>query len=82
MLFQPSASRGRRHERVGQAKQALFSGTTALFLVTITQWIVPGRRVVDAERITLPIGIGMVAGIAAVAPLVRPSGANDASVLR
>ena len=60
------------------AEQALPSGTTALFLATIPLWIVLGRRVVDRERITVPIGLGLVAGIAGVAILVRPGGANDA----
>jgi drug/metabolite transporter (DMT)-like permease len=60
------------------AEQALPSGTTALFLATIPLWIVIGRRVVDRERITLPIGTGLVAGIAGVAILVRPEGASDA----
>jgi len=60
------------------AEQALPSGTTALFLATIPLWIVLGRRVVDHERITVPIGLGLVAGIAGVAILVRPGGANDA----
>jgi len=60
------------------AEQTLPSGTTALFLATIPLWIVLGRRVVDRERITVPIGVGLVAGIAGVAILVRPGGANDA----
>ena len=60
------------------AEQTLPSGTTALFLATVPLWIVLGRRVVDHDRITLPIGAGLVAGIAGVAILVRPSGANDA----
>jgi len=60
------------------AEQTLPSGTTALFLATIPLWIVLGRRVVDHERITVPIGFGLVAGIAGVAILVRPGGAGDA----
>jgi drug/metabolite transporter (DMT)-like permease len=60
------------------AEQTLPSGTTALFLATIPLWIVLGRRVADRERITVPIGFGLVAGIAGVAILVRPGGANDA----
>jgi drug/metabolite transporter (DMT)-like permease len=58
------------------AEQTLPSGTTALFLATIPLWIVLGGRVVDHERITLPVGIGLVAGIAGVAILVRPGGAG------
>src|SRR3954452_1614879 len=60
------------------AEQTLPSGTTALFLATIPLWIVLGRRVVDRERITVPIGLGLAAGIAGVTILVRPGGANDA----
>ncbi|MFI5889872.1 EamA family transporter [Actinoplanes sp. NPDC051513] len=59
------------------AEQTLPSGTTALFLATIPLWIVAGRRVVDRERITLPVGIGLVAGVAGVAILVRPGGGGD-----
>src|SRR5690349_1855033 len=59
------------------AEQTLPSGTTALLLATIPLWIVAGRRVVDRERITLPVGIGLVAGVAGVAILVRPGGGGD-----
>lgn len=60
------------------AEQTLSSGTTALLLATIPLWIVLGRRVVDHERIALPVGVGLAAGIAGVAILVRPGGAGDA----
>lgn len=59
------------------AEQHLSSGTTALFLATIPLWIVLGRRVVDAEKITVPVALGLVAGIAGVAVLVPPGGGGD-----
>jgi drug/metabolite transporter (DMT)-like permease len=60
------------------AEQSLPSGTTALLLATIPLWIVLGRRVFDREKISLPVALGLVAGIAGVALLVRPAGAGDA----
>lgn len=59
------------------AEQTLPSGTTALFLATIPLWIVLGRRVVDHEKISLPVGLGLAAGVAGVAILVRPAGTGD-----
>jgi len=59
------------------AEQTLPSGTTALLLATIPLWIVLGRRVADDERITPAVALGLLAGIAGVALLVRPSGTGD-----
>jgi drug/metabolite transporter (DMT)-like permease len=59
------------------SEQALPSGTTALFLATIPLWIVLGRRVVDHERIGPMVALGLVAGMAGVTVLARPSGAGD-----
>jgi drug/metabolite transporter (DMT)-like permease len=58
------------------AEQALPSGATALLLATIPLWIVVGRRVVDHERIGLPVGLGLLAGIGGVTVLSRPTGAG------
>jgi drug/metabolite transporter (DMT)-like permease len=62
------------------AEQTLSSGTTALLLATIPLWIVIGRRVVDRERITPAVGLGLLAGIAGVAILVRPGGGDAVAV--
>jgi drug/metabolite transporter (DMT)-like permease len=59
------------------AEQTLPSGTTALFLATIPLWIVLGRRIADRERIGPLVALGLVAGIAGVAVLARPSGAGS-----
>jgi drug/metabolite transporter (DMT)-like permease len=56
------------------AEQSLSSGTTALLLATIPLWIVLGRRMVDHERITPAVAVGLAAGIGGVALLVRPGG--------
>jgi drug/metabolite transporter (DMT)-like permease len=59
------------------AEQALPSGTTALLLATVPLWIVTGRRFADRERIGPMVGLGLVAGLAGVAVLARPSGAGS-----
>src|SRR5919107_4314119 len=56
------------------AEQELSSGVTALLLATIPLWMVVGTRIVDKEKITLPVGVGMAAGLAGVAVLVNPFG--------
>jgi drug/metabolite transporter (DMT)-like permease len=60
------------------AEQWLSSGITALFLASIPLWIVLGRRVVDHEKITWPVALGLFAGFAGVTLLARPSGGGDA----
>jgi drug/metabolite transporter (DMT)-like permease len=60
------------------AEQTLSSGTTALYLATIPLWIVIGRRIVDRERISVPVGLGLAAGVAGVAILVDPGAGGDA----
>jgi drug/metabolite transporter (DMT)-like permease len=60
------------------AEQWLSSGVTALFLASIPLWIVLGRRVVDHEKITWPVALGLFAGFAGVTLLARPSGGGDA----
>jgi drug/metabolite transporter (DMT)-like permease len=60
------------------AEQALPSGTTALLLATIPLWIVVGRRLIDRVPITAAVAVGLVAGMAGVGILVRPSGTGDA----
>jgi drug/metabolite transporter (DMT)-like permease len=59
------------------AEQKLPSGTTALLLATVPLWIVIGRRVADRERIGLPVALGLLAGLAGVAVLARPSGSGS-----
>lgn len=59
------------------AEQKLPSGTTALLLATIPLWIVVGRRFADRERIGLPVALGLLAGLAGVAVLARPSGGGS-----
>jgi drug/metabolite transporter (DMT)-like permease len=59
------------------AEQALPSGVTALLLATIPLWIVIGRRFADHERIGPMVALGLVAGIAGVAALSRPTGAGS-----
>jgi drug/metabolite transporter (DMT)-like permease len=59
------------------AEQKLPSGTTALLLATIPLWIVIGRRFADRERIGLPVALGLLAGIAGVTVLARPSGGGS-----
>jgi drug/metabolite transporter (DMT)-like permease len=59
------------------AEQKLPSGTTALLLATIPLWIVVGRRFSDQERIGLPVGLGLLAGLAGVAVLARPTGGGS-----
>jgi drug/metabolite transporter (DMT)-like permease len=56
------------------AEQELSSGVTALLLATIPLWMVVGTRIVDKEKITLPVALGMAAGLAGVAVLVNPFG--------
>src|SRR3954465_8464162 len=59
------------------AEQKLPSGTTALLLATIPLWVVVGRRFSDRERICLPVGLGLLAGLAGVAVLARPTGGGS-----
>jgi drug/metabolite transporter (DMT)-like permease len=59
------------------AEQALPSGTTALLLATVPLWIVIGRRFTDRERIGPMVALGLLAGLAGVAVLSRPSGAGS-----
>jgi drug/metabolite transporter (DMT)-like permease len=54
------------------AEQELSSGMAALLLATIPLWIVLGARVVDKERISMPVGAGLAVGVAGVAVLVNP----------
>ncbi len=54
------------------AEQEISSGTTALLLATIPLWMVLGSRVVDKERISPPVAVGLLAGFAGVAMLVDP----------
>ncbi|WP_436534816.1 EamA family transporter [Actinoplanes sp. HUAS TT8] len=49
-----------------------------MFLATIPLWIVVGRRFADRERITWPVAFGLLAGLAGVVVLARPSGAGSA----
>jgi len=63
------------------AEQELSSGVAALLLATIPLWIVLGSRVVDKERISLPVGAGLVAGVAGVAVLVNPFAGNPPDAL-
>ena len=58
------------------AEQELSSGVAALLLATIPLWIVIGSRVVDKERISLPVGLGLLAGVVGVAVLVNPFGGD------
>ena len=58
------------------SEQALPSGATALLLATIPLWIVVGRRFADRERIGPAVALGLLAGLAGVAVLSRPSGAG------
>ncbi|MEV7627573.1 EamA family transporter [Actinoplanes sp. NPDC089786] len=58
------------------AEQELSSGVAALLLATIPLWIVIGSRVVDKERISLPVGLGLLAGVTGVAVLVNPFGGD------
>ncbi|SNY47962.1 EamA family transporter [Paractinoplanes atraurantiacus] len=60
------------------AEQWLSSGITALFLASIPLWIVLGRRVVDREKVTWPVALGLAAGFAGVTLLARPQGGGDA----
>jgi drug/metabolite transporter (DMT)-like permease len=54
------------------AEQELSSGVTALLLATIPLWMVIGTRIVDKEKITVPVGLGIVAGLVGVGVLVNP----------
>jgi drug/metabolite transporter (DMT)-like permease len=61
------------------AEQRLSSGTTALLLATIPVWMVLARRLAFRDRIGVPVGLGLVAGLVGVSLLVSPftSGAPD-----
>ncbi|HET6533264.1 MAG TPA: EamA family transporter [Actinoplanes sp.] len=54
------------------AEQELSSGVTALLLATIPLWMVIGTRIVDSERITGTVGLGILAGLVGVGVLVNP----------
>ncbi|MEU8236195.1 EamA family transporter [Actinoplanes sp. NPDC048967] len=54
------------------AEQEISSGTAALLLATIPLWMVLGTRIIDRERISAPVAVGLIAGIAGVGVLVNP----------
>src|SRR5918998_865676 len=56
------------------AEQEISSGTAALLLATIPLWMVLGTRIALGERISAPVAVGLVAGIAGVGVLVNPFG--------